>query len=70
MCVDADIKLDKLLKEDKSAREEWKANRKLNNDPRVTKIGKFIRKTSLDEFPQFINVLKGDMSLVRTTCCC
>ena len=39
---------------------------KIENDPRVTKVGKFIRKTSLDEFPQFWNILKGDMSLVGT----
>lgn len=39
---------------------------KMENDPRVTKVGKFIRKTSIDEFPQFFNVLKGDMSLVGT----
>ena len=66
MCVDSDIKLKKLLQEDEKARKEWEENQKLANDPRITKIGKFIRKTSIDEFPQFINVLKGDMSLVRS----
>lgn len=64
MVVGADEKLKEYLENNVRAREEYKKFKKLKNDPRVTKIGKFIRKTSLDEFPQFINVLKGEMSLV------
>ena len=64
MCVGADEKLKKYLEENEEARKEYKKYKKLKYDPRVTKIGEFIRKTSIDEVPQFINVLKGDMSLV------
>lgn len=64
MVVDADDKLSKYLAENEEAREEYKEYKKLKNDPRITKVGKFIRKTSIDEFPQFINVLKGQMTLV------
>lgn len=56
--------LNTLLKEDEKIREEYLKNKKIENDPRITKIGKVIRKLSIDEFPQFINVLKGDMSMI------
>jgi len=64
MFSDSKERLEKLLESDPAIREEWEKNFKLKNDPRVTKIGKFIRESSLDELPQIFNVLKGDMSLV------
>jgi lipopolysaccharide/colanic/teichoic acid biosynthesis glycosyltransferase len=56
--------LDQLLAADPAARAEWEADHKLRNDPRVTPVGRMLRKTSLDEFPQLFNVIMGQMSLV------
>ncbi|MDR2517970.1 MAG: undecaprenyl-phosphate galactose phosphotransferase WbaP [Spirochaetaceae bacterium] len=64
MAKNAEELLQKLLEADPQARAEWEANRKIKNDPRITKLGKFLRQTSLDEFPQLINIIKGEMSLV------
>jgi undecaprenyl-phosphate galactose phosphotransferase len=64
MYPDADDRLKELLSSDSAFHEEWKTHRKLKKDPRITPIGKFLRKTSLDEFMQFWNVFRGDLSIV------
>jgi exopolysaccharide production protein ExoY len=64
MYRNADSRLDEILRRDPQAAAEFAATFKLKNDPRITRIGRILRKTSLDEMPQFINVVAGEMSVV------
>ena len=64
MVIDAEQQLQKILDTDPASKKDWEDNHKLHKDPRITSIGGIMRRTSIDEFPQMINILKGEMSLV------
>jgi exopolysaccharide production protein ExoY len=64
MVVDAPARLRLLLEQDPAAAKEWRERRKLSNDPRVSRLGRFLRRSSLDELPQLFNIIRGEMSVV------